>query len=109
MQSSGIAYSKGDVFEVIAILDGTIESIKEDITLGNILTIKHDNGITSVYQSISDIAVKEGDKVKQGDVLAKSSTSNISTDLENHLYFELIVNGICVNPENYYGKQSKEI
>ena len=109
MQSSGVAYSKGEAFDVVAILDGTVESIKEDAMLGNVLTIRHDNGITSVYQSISDIAVKEGDKVKQGDVLAKSSTSNISTDLNNHLYFELIVNGICVNPENYYGKQSKEI
>ena len=109
MQSSGVSYSKGDIFDVVSILDGTVESIKEDQTLGNVITIRHDNGITSVYQSISDILVKEGDKVVTGSLLAKSSTSNISTDLDNHLYFELIVNGVCVNPENYYGKNPKEL
>ena len=109
MQSSGVAYSKGDVFDVVSILDGTVTEVKEDTTLGNVITIKHENGIVSVYQSISDIQVKENDVVTSGQILAKSSTSNISTELENHLYFELIVNGTCVNPENYYDKSVNEI
>ena len=109
MQSSGVAYSKGDVFDVVSILDGTVTEVKEDTTLGNVITIKHENGIVSVYQSLSDIQVKENDVVTSGQILAKSSTSNISTELENHLYFELIVNGTCVNPENYYDKSVNEI
>lgn len=109
MQSSGVSYSNGNVFDVVSILDGVVESIKSDEILGNVLTIRHDNGITSIYQSISDITVKEGNNVKKGDILAKSSTANISTDLNNHLYFELIINGVCVNPENYYGKNPSEI
>ena len=36
--------------------------------------------------------------------VTSSSTSNISTELNNHLYFELIIDGKCVNPENYYEK-----
>lgn len=109
MQSSGVAYSKGEVFDVVSILDGTVKEVKEDTTLGNIITIDHQNGITSVYQSVSDISVKAGDVVTSGQIIAKSSTSNISTELENHLYFELIVNGICVNPESYYDKSVNEI
>lgn len=109
MQSSGVAYSKGESFDVVSILEGTVKEIKEDTTLGNIITIEHENGITSVYQSVSDITVKSGDKVTSGQVIAKSSTSNISTELENHLYFELIVNGICVDPENYYDKSINEL
>jgi len=109
MQSSGVSYSKGDVFDIVAILDGTVTEVKEDITLGNIITIEHENGIVSVYQSINEIQVKENDIVTSGQIIAKSSTSNISTELENHLYFELIINGSCVNPENYYGKSVNEI
>ena len=109
MQSSGVSYSKGDVFDVVAILDGTVDSIKEDDVLGNVITITHDKGIVSVYQSVTDITVKEGDKVSQGAYIAKSSTSNISTDLNNHLYFELIKDGVCVNPEEYYGKNVNEL
>lgn len=109
MPSTGIAYSNGNPFDVLSILSGTVTEVKTDETLGNSITITHDNGIVSVYQSVTDIAVKEGDPVVQGEKLATSSTSNISSDLGNHLYFELIVNGECVNPENYYGKTISEV
>ena len=109
LPSSGIAYSKGDAFDVLAIYDGKVKEVKEDQTLGNVITIEHDNGLTSVYQSVSDIKVSEGDQIIGGQIIAKSSTSNISTDLGNHLYLELILNGVCVNPENYYDKTINEL
>lgn len=109
MQSSGISYSKGDVFDVVAILNGTVKEVSEDPTLGNIITIEHENGIISVYQSIGEINIKPNDVVTKGQVIAKSATSNISTELGNHLYFELIINGICVDPENYYDKNVNEL
>ena len=109
MQSSGVSYSKGDVFDVVSILDGKVKEVKEDTMLGNIITIEHENGITSIYQSVGEISVKSGDSVMAGQVIAKSSTSNISTELENHLYFELIIDGVCVNPENYYDKSIDEL
>ena len=109
LQSSGISYSKGDAFDVVAIYDGKVKEVKEDTTLGNVITIEHENGVISTYQSVSDIKVKQDDTVVGGQVIAKSSTSNISTDLGNHLYFELIVNGVCVNPENYYDKSINEL
>lgn len=109
MPSSGVSYSKGDVFDVVAILDGTVKNVKEDTTLGNVITIEHENGITSVYQSVGEIAIKVNETVSKGQVIAKSATSNISTDLGNYLYFELIIDGICVDPENYYDKSINEI
>ena len=109
IQSTGISYSKGAEFNVVSILPGKVKEIKEDTTLGNIITIEHENGIVSVYQSIKDINVNEGDEVAQSQIIAKSSTSNISKELDNHLYFELIINGTNVNPEDYYNKSVDEI
>lgn len=109
MPSSGVSYSNGDKFDVVAILDGTVKSVKEDTTLGNVITIEHESGITSIYQSVGEITIKANDTVTKGQVIAKSSVSNISTDLGNHLYFELIIDGICVDPENYYDKSINEI
>ena len=63
----------------------------------------------AVIENTYNNAVKAGDKINAGFVIATSSTSNISTDLDNHLYFELIIDGICVNPENYYDKLISEI
>ena len=109
MQSSGVSYSNGNKFDIVSVLDGTIKEVKEDSILGNVIMIEHDNSITSVYQSVDNITVKVGDRINAGFVIATSGTSNISKDLDNHLYFELIIDGACVNPEIYYDKQVNEI
>lgn len=109
MPSSGVSYGKEEQFDVVSILDGTVTEVTEDTTLGNSITIEHDNGIISIYQSVANISVAKGDQVKQGDIIASSSTSNISSDLGNHLYFELVINGTTVNPENYYEKSIDEV
>ena len=80
-----------------------------DLGTANVLIYIKGQGIVSIYQSISNITVKEGDKINAGFVIATSSTSNISADLNNHLYFELIIDGASVNPENYYDKKIQEI
>lgn len=109
IQSSGVSYSNGNSFEVVSVLEGTVREVKEDAMLGNSITIEHADGVVSVYQSVSNITVKEGDIINAGFVIATSSTSNISPDLDNHLYFELIVDGLAVNPENYYDKKVSEL
>ena len=109
MQNSGVAYGGKDSFDVVAILDGEVTEVKEDKLLGKIIQMKHDKDIISIYQSLSETSVKKGDTVKQGQVIGKSGTSNISTDLGSHLLFELIINGSTVNPEEYYDKLVSEI
>lgn len=109
IQSSGVAYSNGNTFDVLSVLEGTVKEVSEDTTLGNTITIEHSNGITSIYQSVTNITVKEGDKINAGFVIATSGSSNISAELNNHLYFELIIDGVCVNPENYYDKLISEL
>ena len=109
IQSSGVSYGKEDEFDVIAVFDGKVTSVKEDELLGNVVVIENSNGIKATYESIKDIKVKEGDTVSQGNMIAKSSTSNISKDLNNHLYFELTVKDTSVNPEKYFDKSIDEI
>ena len=77
--------------------------------LGKIVEITHEDNLVSVYQSLGEVMVKEGDSVLQGQVIGKSGEANISKDLGNHLHFELIHNGINVNPENYYDKQLNDL
>lgn len=109
LQSTGVSYSNGNIFDVVSILDGTVISVKEDNILGKKIEIRHDNDTISIYQSLSEVFVKENDTVKQGDIIGKSGENNISKDLGNHLYFELIVNGENVNPETYYNKKVTEL
>lgn len=109
LQNSGVSYGGKDNFDVVAILDGTVTDVKEDDLLGKIIEIKHDNNIISTYQSLSEISINKNDTVKQGQVIGKSGTCNISKELNSHLTFELIIKGQIVNPENYYDKKISEL
>lgn len=109
MQSSGITYGHNESFDVIAIMDGIVTSIKQDELLGNIVEIKHSNGIISIYQSLDKVNVKVDDEIKQGTIIGTSGKNSINNVTEYGLYFELIINGNIVNPEEYYDKLVKEI
>lgn len=108
IQSNGVAYSKEEPFDVISILDGTVKEVRQDDMLGNIIVIEHNNGYISTYESIDNITVESGMPVVQGQLIAKSATSNISKNLNNHLYFELSKDGENVNPEKYYNRSINE-
>ena len=108
MQSTGVSYGGVDDFDVVAVLDGTVTSVREDELLGNIVEIKHNNNLTSVYQSLKDVSVKKDDKVSQGQPIAKAGTSNIDTSLKNHVYFELIQYGKVINPEEKFNNQQAQ-
>lgn len=108
MQSTGVSYGGVDDFDAVAVLDGTVTSVREDELLGTIVEIKHNNNLTSVYQSLKDVSVKKDDKVSQGQPIAKAGTSNIDTSLKNHVYFELIQDGKVINPEEQFNNQQAQ-
>ncbi|MBQ2639670.1 MAG: peptidoglycan DD-metalloendopeptidase family protein [Bacilli bacterium] len=107
MQNSGIDFVNKNTFDVVSVLDGTVTDVKEDETLGKIVEIKHDNDYISIYQSLSEVNVKKGDKVTQGQVLGKSGNNELDKEMGNHLHFEFYVNGQVVNPSLYLDKELK--
>jgi len=110
LQNSGVDYSKkGEAFDVLSILDGTVIDVSENTLLGKTIQIRHDNGLVSVYQSLGEVNVALNDEVLQGSIIGVTGEANIDTKLGNHLHFELILNGQNVNPENYYDKKLSEI
>lgn len=66
---------------------------------GNKVVISHGNGIETVYAHCSKLLTSAGANVKQGDVIANVGTTGTSTG--NHLHFEVRVNGVAQNPQNY--------
>lgn len=107
--NSGVDYKSDEIFDVNSILDGTVSKVSENNLLGKVVEITHSNNFISVYQSINEVNVKEGETVLRGQVIGKSGESNISKDLQNHLHFEIILNGKNVNPEICYDKKIDEL
>lgn len=109
MQNSGVDYASGSEFDVVSILDGTVMEVTDDEVMGKTIKIKHNNDLISVYQSMGNINFKKDDTITQGTIIGKSGENNISTDLGNHLHFELYYQGKVVNPEDYFGKLLGEL
>lgn len=105
LQNSGTDFTNENIFDVVAVLDGNVTDVKEDETLGKVIEIKHDNGYISIYQSLSEVSVKKGDMITQGQVIGKSGTNELDKDMGNHLHFELYVNGQVVDPTLYLNKE----
>ena len=91
MQSSGISYGKDSIFDVVSVLPGTIDEIKEDDILGKVIKVKHSDNIYSIYECLGETTISKGDNVIAGQVIGQSGTCNINKDVKNHIYFELII------------------
>ncbi|ANB56943.1 stage II sporulation protein Q [Anoxybacillus sp. B7M1] len=94
----------GKEFEVTASLSGTVTTAKKDPILGYVVEIDHDNGVVTVYQSLADLQVKEGDTVKQGEVIGKAGQSQFNQEAGTHVHFEIRKDGKTVNPLDYVDK-----
>lgn len=94
----------GESFEVVAALSGTVAKVEDDALLGNTVVIEHQNGITTHYQSVTDIDVKVGDEVTKGQVIAMAGKSTLNEDAGIHVHFEIRKDGVAVNPNNFIGK-----
>jgi len=66
---------------------------------GNHLIISHGNGVQTLYGHCTSLLVSAGEKVSQGEPIA--TVGNTGNSYGNHLHFEVRVNGVAQNPQNY--------
>jgi len=85
---------------IIASNAGTVVYANENGIYGNMPMIDHGLGLYSLYGHCSQLLVKEGDKVKAGQVIAKTGVSGLA--LGDHLHFGLVVQGIEVRPIEWF-------
>ena len=66
---------------------------------GKYVVIDHGNGVQTYYAHCSSLLVSAGDKVYQGQAIARVGSTGRSTG--NHCHFEVKINGTSVNPLAY--------
>ena len=79
---------------------GTVASVSKDKTLGKTVTIKHKNGLKTIYACCSSVSVKKGQKVKKGAVIAKAGSSG-SEAKKAQCHFGVKKNNAWKNPLSY--------
>ena len=69
---------------------------------GNVVILRHDNKITSLYAHNTALKVEQGDQVKQGDLIALLGSTGHSTG--PHVHFEFRQGDVAVNPHTLLPK-----
>lgn len=83
--------------DVRASAAGTIIFSGQKGGYGNCVIVSHGNGLATLYGHLSELVAKVNEKVKVGQVIAKSGNSGRSTG--PHLHYEVHKNNTPVNPK----------
>lgn len=92
-----IAAPKGTPIKAAA--PGTVIWSGKKGSYGYLVVISHSNGVQTYYGHCSSLYVSAGQTISQGQVISAVGSTGNSTG--NHLHFEIRVNGVAYNPQNY--------
>jgi len=84
---------------VIAPADGLVVFVGREGNFGNMLAINHGYNLMTRYGHLHKFRVKKGQYVKRGQIIAEVGKTGRSTG--PHLHYEVVLNGVPVNPLRY--------
>ena len=93
-QGLDISTEKGQA--VYATANGQVESAAYTGEYGNLITVRHDFGLSTRYGHLSRFNVKPGASVKRGEIIGYVGSTGRSTGA--HLHYEILANGKLINP-----------
>lgn len=98
-----ITTAKGDA--VKAMFDGYVRLSRKTESMGNVIVIRHDNGLETVYANNAENLVKVGQSIDAGQTIAIVGTR----EGETYCDFSIMVNGARINPETIIELKSHKL
>jgi murein DD-endopeptidase MepM/ murein hydrolase activator NlpD len=92
---------------IVSAFDGIVRMAKPYFAYGNIVVVRHYNGLETLYSHNSKNFVKPGDKVKAGQPIALTGRTGRATT--EHLHFEVRVNGQTFNPNIIFDLNERKL
>ena len=83
----------------LAVRSGIVTEVRQSETLGNVLEYVTEDGFTIMYAHLNEVLVKEGDLVKQGQVIAKTGNTGLSTG--PHLHYSVWKGNMLIDPMQF--------
>jgi len=85
---------------VYASADGVVIKADYSTTFGNMVEIDNGFGISTVYAHLHTVIAKPGHKIVRGEVIGLVGNTGLSVG--PHLHYEVHLNGVEVDPVNYF-------
>jgi murein DD-endopeptidase MepM/ murein hydrolase activator NlpD len=99
---AGVDISVLGTDRVHAVLTGTVEKVGYQdryAGYGNIVLLRHGNGLATLYAHLARMGVKVGERVERGELLGRAGCTGSCTG--QHLHFEVRILGKPVDPMPY--------
>lgn len=98
-----ISTAKGDAVKTM--FDGYVRLSRKTESMGNVIVIRHDNGLETVYANNAENLVKVGQSIDAGQTIAIVGTR----EGETYCDFSIMVNGARINPETIIELKSHKL
>jgi len=94
----GVDFAAPTGTRIKASADAVVDFVGTKGGYGNVIILKHDNGISTVYGHLSRFApeLRRGSKVTQGQMIGFVGMSGVATG--PHLHYEFLINGKHQDP-----------
>ena len=92
--------------DVHAALAGTVTRVgwlRNASGFGLVIKVRHTDGIVTMYAHLAKALVRPGDRVAEGQLIAKAGCTGSCTGV--HLHFQVWVNGKLTDPQRYLGNR----
>jgi len=98
---SGIDINAGYGSPIRTAANGVVSFVGWRTGYGKTVIVDHGFGYQTLYGHASGFAVSSGQRVKKGQVVAYIGMTGFATG--PHVHYEVIRNGVCINPMHYLG------
>lgn len=92
---------------IASAFEGVVRIAHYDRDYGNVVVVRHNNGLETLYAHLSKLNVKVGDWLEAGDILGLGGNTGRSTG--SHLHFEVRYKGEPINPNDIIDWDSGEL
>jgi murein DD-endopeptidase MepM/ murein hydrolase activator NlpD len=86
--------------KVMAMFDGKVRYVRYVMGHGQVVVIRHDNGLETIYSHLSRQLVKPNQMVKKGQVIGKGGTTGNTRG--SHLHLVISYKGVFLHPEYFF-------
>lgn len=93
--------------DIKSVFDGVVRFAQPYYGYGNVIVVRHANGLETLYSHNSKNLVKVGDHVKAGQVIALTGRTGRATT--EHCHFEVRVNGKIIDPGKLFDFKTRSL
>ena len=101
---NGLDIAVAEGTDVVAVKSGMVTEVRTSATYGKVLKYETKDGYTVMYAHLSKILVEQGEEIRQGQVVAKSGNTGLSTG--PHLHYSLWKEETLLDPMEYLSAEN---